>query len=106
MILGTEVVLFFAVALAGFDDFARAVDAQMTEHVLGPAATVAGECQPLLGGQHAVAPVGGDMALEVPFVAEQAKPVLHLPDDVQRAARSGLLCRLRRSGQGGKRGGE
>ena len=71
-----------------------AIDAQVLDHVLGPAAAVGVAREPLLGGEHAVAAVGRHMALEIGLVAEQAEAVLHLPVDRELAA--GRLSRGRR----------
>ena len=60
--------------------------------------------EPLLGGEHAVAGMGGDMALEIRFVAEQAEAVLDLPDDAKLAAGTGAAAAqtpCRSWGQGG-----
>ncbi len=75
-----------AVAIAEFQQLARAVDAQPFDRVARPAAAVALACQAPLGREHAIAVRRGDVTLEVGLVAEQAKPVLDFPLDVQRVA--------------------
>jgi hypothetical protein len=106
MILRAEVVFTLAVALAGFQQSPGHIDAQLAKRVLGPAAAVAGDREPPLGGQHAVALVGGDVLLEFLLGTEQTKPVLDLPDHLQLAAGGRRVCRLRCGLQGGRGAGE
>jgi len=54
---------------------------------------VAVALQPLLGGEHAVAAAGGDLAQKVRLAAEQAEAVLDLPDDAKIAGVYELLGR-------------
>lgn len=84
-----EIVLAVAVALAGLRQLAGAVDAELVEHVLGPAAAAGVLGELLLGGEDAAGAVGGDMPLEVGVVAEQAEAVVHLPHDLRGGAGSG-----------------
>ncbi len=85
-----EIILFFAVAIAGLHQVAELVDAEIADDVLGPAQARGVALQPLLGGEHAVAAARRDLAQEIGFAAEQAEAVLHLPDDVK-VARAGKL---------------
>src|SRR6202044_2384699 len=78
-----EVILFFAIALAGLHQVAELVDAEIADDVLGPAQARGVALQPLLGGEHAVAAAGRDLAQEIGFAAEQAETVLDLPGDVK-----------------------
>jgi hypothetical protein len=89
VVLRIEVVLAFAAALAGLRQPACGGEAQLSDHVLGPAAPVGGGRQPLLGAEHAAADVGRDMALEVGLAAEQPEAVLDLPDDAELAGGRG-----------------
>jgi hypothetical protein len=92
-ILRRHVVLARTVALAEFGNAAGLVDAQVADHVARPSLAVAFGGQPLLGRQNAVAPRGGDMALEVGFVLEQAEAVLRFPFDAEGGRLAGH-CRL------------
>jgi hypothetical protein len=82
--------LAFAVTVAEFEQPARTIDAQPLDHIARPAAAVALFCQPPLGRQHAIAARRFDVALEVGLVAEEPKPVLDVPLDARRTARSRL----------------
>jgi len=81
-----QIALAFAVAVAGFQQPARTVDAQPFDYVARPPAAVALACQTPLGRQHAIAMRRGNVTLEVGLVAEQAESVLDLPLDVWRGA--------------------
>src|SRR5262245_15933889 len=74
-----------AVALAGFQEPAGAVDAEPVDDVARPTAAVAVLGQEPLGRDHAIAAHRTDVALEVGLAAEQAKAALHFPLDVWRA---------------------
>src|SRR4029077_18285391 len=82
VIAGAEIILFFAVAIAGLHQVAEFVDAEIADHVLGPAQARGVALQPLLGGEHAAAPARRALAQEIGLAAEQPKAVLDLPDDV------------------------
>ena len=69
--------------LAVVEQLPGAVDAEPLDRVARPAPTVGLALQAILGGEQAVAPVGGDMALEIGLAAEQAEAVLDLPLDVR-----------------------
>ena len=75
-----------AVPLAGFQQPARAIDAEPLDDVARPAAAVAVLGQAPLGREHAIAAHRLDVALEVGLAAEQAKAVLGFPLDARRAA--------------------
>ena len=83
MIARGKIVFAFAVALARLQNVAEIVEAQIADDVLGPTEARAIVLQPPLGGENAVAAAGRHLAQEIGFLAEQAKPVLHLPDDVK-----------------------
>ena len=83
MVARGEIILAHAVALAGVQQVAGTVDAQIADDVLGPAEAVGVVRQPPLGGEHAVAAACRDLAQEIGLVAEQAEAVLDLPDDVE-----------------------
>ncbi len=104
MIRRRQIRLALAVALAGFGQPPRAVDAEAVDHLARPAAAVAALLQPRFGGQDAVAAIRLLMALEIGFVAEQAEAVLHLPVDAQRTR--GLRLRQIRLREGWLGGGE
>src|SRR5262249_48058434 len=88
-----QIVLAHAVAVAGVDQLAGAVEAQALDRVASPPGTGAAEGEPALGPEHAVAADGGDLTLEVGLAAEQAEPVLDLPLDAQPAVRLRLCTR-------------
>src|SRR6202040_1869602 len=60
-----EIILLFAVAVAGLHQVAEFVDAEIPAHVLGPAQARGVALEPLLGGEHAVAAAGRDLAQEI-----------------------------------------
>ena len=91
MVLRSKVVLAHAVTVAGVEQLAGAIDAQVAKHVLGPAEAVGVVRQPALGGEHAVAAACCDLVQEVDVVAEQAEAVLDFPDDAK-VVGSGNLC--------------
>ena len=72
-----------AVAVAKFHQLASTVDAQPLDHIARPAAAVRVARKPLLGAEHAIVAIGGDMTIEVGLAAKQAEPVLDLPVDAQ-----------------------
>src|SRR4029077_20516261 len=78
-----DIVLLFAVALAGLHQHAEFVDAEIADDVLGPAQPAGVALQPLLGGKHAVAAARRDLAQEIGLAPEQAEAVLDLPGDVK-----------------------
>ena len=82
MRLRREIVLALAVALAGFEQDARGVDAQMRQNVLRPAAAAGRAFKLMLGGKLAAGAGRSDVALEVGAALEQAEAVLDLPVDV------------------------
>ena len=90
MIARGKIALAFAVAIAGFQEHARTVDAQPFDHVARPAAAVGLARQTPLGREHAAAAHRGNVTLEVGLVAEQAESVFDLPLDVRRGAGCGL----------------
>src|SRR5262249_11605763 len=75
-----------AVAVAGFQELARTIDAESVHDVARPAAAVAFACQAPLGREQAAAARRFDMALEVGLAAEQAETVFDLPLDARRIA--------------------
>ncbi len=83
MIRGREIVFAPAVAHAGFADPPGRIETQIAEQVARPAATVTVTLQALLGGKHAVAAVGRELAIEIALVAEQPEPALRLPHDAR-----------------------
>ncbi len=96
MVARAQIIFALAVAVAGFQQLARPVDAQPLDGVARPAAAVALAREPLLRRQHRVG-VGRDVALEIGLAAEQAEAVLDLPLD----GRSGVrLGKGRHSGAG------
>src|SRR5262249_60639371 len=60
-----QIALAFAIAVAGFQQPAGAVDAQPFDQVARPAAAVALACQTPLGRQHAIAMRRGNVTLEI-----------------------------------------
>ena len=109
MIDGAEVIFLLAVAQAAFRQPSGLVDAEIVDHVARPAAAVAGARQTLLGGEDAVAAMGGGVAAEIGLVAEQPEAIAHFPLDPDRtAARSrrrtgGRQLQRRRSAGLGRR---
>ncbi|TMJ85533.1 MAG: hypothetical protein E6G76_16065 [Alphaproteobacteria bacterium] len=91
MIVRGKVAFAFAVAIAQFQELARAVDAQSFDHIARPAVAIGLSGQAPFGREHATAAHRGNVALEVNLVAEQAESVLDLPLDMG----SGAGCRLR-----------
>ena len=83
MILGSEIAFALAVAGAGVDQLAIAVETEIADDVLGPAEPVACGLEPPLLRKNAVAAALRGQPQEIGFVAEQPKPVLHLPLDVK-----------------------
>ena len=88
-----EVELALAVPLAGFEQIASAIHAQPVHHVARPPAPIGRTGQAPLRGKHTISVRRGHVALEIGFVSEQAKPVLHLPFDAQRSVGSWLRAR-------------
>ena len=79
-----EIIFAFAVTHAGFGDSAARIQAKLADELPRPAAAVAGACQTFLGREHPVAAMRGELALEIPLVAEQPEPALHFPGDLRR----------------------
>ncbi len=79
-----EIVFAFAVTHAGFGDSAARIQAKLADELPRPAAAVAGARQTLLGREFPVAAMRGELALEIPLVAEQPEPALHFPGDLRR----------------------
>ena len=84
--------LRLAVAVAGVEQRARGVDAEVIELALRPAASPGGALELMLGGELAAGAVGDHMALEIGLAAEQPKAVLDLPVDGDGGLRRGRLC--------------
>ena len=99
MRLRRQIAFLLAVAVAGVEQAAGGVDAQMIDLVLRPAAAVGVALELMLGGKLAAGAVGGDVALEVGVAAEQAEAVLDLPVDLQAAVGRRLRRRLGGLGQ-------
>lgn len=78
-----KVILALTVALAGFEEIARAIGTQALHDISRPAAAVGLSRETPLGCKHGCAPAGGDMALKIRFVTEQPKSVLDLPFNAQ-----------------------
>ena len=81
MRLRHQIVFALAVAVAGRQQDAGRVDAQVVDLVLRPAAAAGGALEEVLGGELAAGAVGDHVALEVGLAAEQAEAVLDLPFD-------------------------
>jgi hypothetical protein len=79
MVDGGEIGLAHAVAQAGLDDAAGAVDAQPRHHVARPAAATGLLREGLLGGEDAAGAGSRDVPVEILDVAKQPETVLHLP---------------------------
>jgi len=90
MIAWGKIALALAVAIAEFEQPARAVDAQPIDRVARPAAAVGLARQAPLGREHATAAHRGSVTLEVGLVAEQAESAFDLPLDVRCGAGCGL----------------
>ena len=86
-----EIVLALAIAVAGVEQRARGVDAEMIELALGPAAPPGGALELMLGGELAAGAVGDHVALEIGLAAEQPEAVLDLPVDGDAGIRLGRL---------------
>jgi hypothetical protein len=99
MITRGQIVLALAIAITGFEQIARSIDAQPLDHVARPAAAIGLARKTPLRRKYADASTGGDMTLEIGFIAEQPKPVLDLPLDAQRSA----AARLSTGGASGRR---
>ena len=89
MIGGAEIIFLLAVAQAGLRHPPGLVDAQIVDHVARPAAAVAGMRQPLLGGQNAVAAIGGNVPAKIGLVAKQPEAIPHFPFDPEITWRRG-----------------
>src|SRR5262249_3362568 len=83
---GPKIDFALAVAVAGFQELARTIDAESVHDVARPAAAVAFACQAPLGREHATAARRFDVALEVGLAAEQAETVFDLPLEARRIA--------------------
>jgi len=81
MSLRRQVVFLLAIAVAGVQQATGAVDTQLVDQVLRPAAPAAVALKHVLGGELAAGPAGDDMAPEIGIAAEQAEAALHLPLD-------------------------
>src|SRR5262249_51098672 len=94
MIARREIVLVYAVAIAGLADLAGLIDAQSAEHVARPAAALAFDRERILGFEDRPRPQIVGMELEVALLAEQTEAVFHLPHDLQRWVGRLHGCRL------------
>ena len=72
------------VAIAEFQQPARAIEAQPFDDIARPTAAVTFLCQAPLGREHATMAHGGHVTLEVGLAAEQPEPVLDFPLDARR----------------------
>ena len=81
MRLRRQIVLALAVAVAGVEQRAGGVDAEMIDLALRPAASPGGAFELMLGGELAAGAVGDHVALEIGLAAEQPEAVLDLPVD-------------------------
>src|SRR5262249_56320335 len=90
MIAWGKISLALAVAIAEFEQPARAVDAQPIDRVARPAAAVGLARQAPLGREHATAAHRGNVTLELGLVAEQAASAFDLPLDAPCGAARGL----------------
>ena len=79
MIDRREIAFLDVVAGAGLADAAGEIDAQPVHGVARPAAAVALHRQRLFGGENAAAAPSLRVQKEIPFLAEQAETVAHLP---------------------------
>jgi hypothetical protein len=95
-----------AVAVAGFQQLAGAVDAQPLDRVPRPAASVAVAREPPLGGEDPVPLERGDVALKISLVAEQPESALDLPFDVRPAPGRRLRLGHRSAPRRQRRGGQ
>jgi hypothetical protein len=103
--LRREIVFALAIALAGFEQDARGVDAQMRQNVLCPAAAARRAFKLMLGGKLAAGTGRSGVPLEVGAALEQAEAVLDLPVDVN-AGLFGLSEGRSGKGREGKEGGK
>jgi hypothetical protein len=103
--LRRQVTLALAVALAGVGQRADGVDAQVLQHVLGPAAAVGVAFEQPFGCELAAGAGCHDVALEIRVAAEQAEAVLDLPFDLDGRA-DGLGVRGPVEAGTGEEGGE
>src|SRR5262249_17444931 len=78
-----QVIFAHPVALASLHQLTGSIDAEIANHVLGPADTVAVALESPFGGEDAVTAARRHHAQEVGLLAEQAEAVLHLPGDVK-----------------------
>ena len=86
-----QIAFLDVVAGAGLADTAGEIDAKPVHDVAGPAAAVALHFQRLFGGQNTASAPGVGVQQEIPFFAEQAEAVAHLPRNLQ-AALSAAVC--------------
>ena len=93
MIARRQVIFPLAVAFAGLHQVAGIVEAQIATTSLAQPRPSVVVFEPAFGGKNAVAAARRLLAQEIGLVAEQAKPVLDLPDDVE-IARPGKLVRM------------
>jgi hypothetical protein len=86
MIARRQIVLALPVAIAEFQQPARAIEAQPFDDIARPTAAVTFLCQAPLGREHATMAHGVHVTLEVGLAAEQPEPVLDFPLDARRPA--------------------
>src|SRR6185437_3621258 len=83
MVTRIQVVLISAVAVAGLQQVAVIVEAQIADDVLGPADAAIGCLQPPFLGEYPVAAACRHLVQEIRLLAEQPEAILHLPYDVE-----------------------
>src|SRR5689334_20562258 len=85
MIARRQVWLTLTVALAGFKEIARPVDAKPLDDIARPAAPIGLARQAPFCREHSFAAIGCDMTVKIGFVAEQPKTILDFPFDARSA---------------------